>query len=69
MLDWTSAANGALLVRPETPQRRLRTGPQKKLGMTLESEKTKSGRIYRIVRAKTSAPSPSALGTAEQGDA
>ena len=44
---------------------------KKKLGLTLESEKTKSGRIYRIVRAKasTSAPSPSALGTAEQGDA
>ena len=44
---------------------------RKKLGLTLESEKTRSGRIYRIVRAKTStsAPSPSALGTAEQGDA
>jgi hypothetical protein len=38
---------------------------KKRLGLTLESEKTKSGRIYRIVRAKTSAPSPSALGTAE----
>ena len=44
---------------------------KKKLGLTLESEKTRSGRIYRIVRAKTStsAPSPSASGTAEQGDA
>ena len=42
---------------------------KKKLGLTLESDKTKSGRIYRIVRAKTSAPSPSASGTAEQGDA
>ena len=42
---------------------------KKKLGLTLGSEKTKSGRIYRIVRAKTSAPSPSALGNAEQGDA
>ena len=44
---------------------------KKKLGLTLASEKTKSGRIYRIVRAKTSAlaPSPSALGTAEQADA
>ena len=44
---------------------------KKKLELTLESEKTKSGRIYRIVRAKTSAlaPSPSALGTAEQADA
>ena len=42
---------------------------KKKLGLTLESEKTTSGRIYRIVRAKTSAPSPSALGTAEQADA
>jgi hypothetical protein len=42
---------------------------KKKLGLTLESEKTKSGRIYRIVRAKTSAPSPSASGTAGQGDA
>jgi len=44
---------------------------RKKLGLTLESEKTRSGRIYRIVRAKTStsAPSPSALGTAGQGDA
>ena len=44
---------------------------KKKLGLTLESEKTKSGRIYRIVRAKTStsAPSPSASGIAEQGDA
>jgi hypothetical protein len=42
---------------------------KKKLGLTLASEKTKSGRIYRIVRAKTSAPSPSASGTAGQGDA
>ena len=41
---------------------------KKKLGLTLASEKTRSGRIYRIVRAKTStsAPSPSALGNAEQ---
>ena len=42
---------------------------KKKLGLTLESEKTKSGRIYRIMRAKSSAPSPSALGNAEQADA
>ena len=44
---------------------------KKKLGLTLTSNKTRSGRIYRIVRAKTStsAPSPSASGTAEQGDA
>jgi hypothetical protein len=42
---------------------------KKKLGLTLQSEKTKFGRIYRIVRAKTSAPSPSASGTAELGDA
>ena len=44
---------------------------KKRLGLTLASEKTRSGRIYRIVRAKTStsAPSPSALGTAGQGDA
>jgi hypothetical protein len=42
---------------------------KKKLGLTLASKKTQSGRIYRIVRAKTSAPSPSALGTAEQADA
>src|SRR6516164_10601799 len=41
---------------------------KKKLGLTLASEKTRSGRIYRIVRAKTSAPSPSASGTAEQAD-
>ena len=31
---------------------------RKKLGLTLESEKTKSGRIYRIVRAKTSTSAP-----------
>src|SRR5215475_1479582 len=30
---------------------------KKKLGLTLESEKTKSGRIYRIVATKPSAPS------------
>jgi hypothetical protein len=42
---------------------------KKKLGLTLASESTKSGRIYRIVGTKTSAPSPVALGTAEQGDA
>ena len=42
---------------------------KKKLGLTLESEKTKSGRIYRIVRAKTSAPSASASGAAESSDA
>ena len=42
---------------------------KKKLGLALASEKTKSGRIYRIVRAKTSARPPSASGTAEQGDA
>ena len=38
---------------------------KKKLGLTLESEKTKSGRIYRIVGTKTSAPSLPASGTAE----
>jgi hypothetical protein len=42
---------------------------KKKLGMTLESRKTKSGRIYRIVGTKPSLPPPSAAGTAEQGDA
>ena len=46
---------------------------KKKLGLTLQSEKTKSGRIYRIVGAKistsTSAPSPSASDIAEQADA
>jgi hypothetical protein len=42
---------------------------KKKLGLTLASEKTTSGRIYRIVGTKTSAPSPSASGTAEQADA
>ena len=42
---------------------------KKKLGLTRESEKTKSGRIYRIMRAKSSAPSPSALGNAEQAEA
>ena len=38
---------------------------KKKLGLTLESEKTKSGRIYRIVGTKTSAHPPSATGTSE----
>ena len=38
---------------------------KKKLGLTLESETTKSGRIYRIVGTKTSAPSLPASGTAE----
>ena len=33
---------------------------KKKLGLTLTSEKTKSGRIYRIVATKPSAPSRSA---------
>ena len=42
---------------------------KKKLGLTIESEKTKSGRIYRIVGTKTAVPSPSASGTTEQGDA
>jgi hypothetical protein len=42
---------------------------KKKLGLTLESKKTKSGRIYRIVGTKPSFLSPSASGTAEQGDA
>jgi hypothetical protein len=42
---------------------------KKKLGLTLASEKTKSGRIYRIGRAQNSAPLPSASGSAEQGDA
>jgi hypothetical protein len=41
---------------------------KKKLGLTLQSKKTKSGRIYRIVGMKPSLPS-SALGTAERGDA
>jgi hypothetical protein len=40
---------------------------KKKLGLTLDSEKTTSGRIYRIVGTKTSPASPS--GTAEQRDA
>ena len=42
---------------------------KKKLGLTLTSEKTKSGRIYRIVGTKTSAPSRSTSGIAEQRDA
>jgi hypothetical protein len=42
---------------------------KKKLDLTLESEKTKSGHIYRIVGARTSAPCPLVLGTVEQGDA
>src|SRR5262249_53629545 len=42
---------------------------KKKLGLTLESEKTKSGRIYRIFGTKTSAPSLPASGTAELSDA
>ena len=42
---------------------------KRKLGLTLASEKTKSGRIYRIVGAKTSAPFPLASGTAKQADA
>jgi len=42
---------------------------RKKLGLTLESKTSKSGRIYWIVRAKTSAPSPLVSGTAEQADA
>ena len=40
---------------------------KKKLGLFLVSEKTKSGRIYRIVGTKASAPSPSVA--AEQDDA
>ena len=39
---------------------------KKKLGLILVSEKTKSGRIYRIVGAKALATSPSVA--AEQGD-
>ena len=35
---------------------------KKKLGLTLESEKKKSGRIYRIVETRSPAPSPSASG-------
>ena len=41
---------------------------KKKLGLTLESKKTKPGRIYCIVGMKPSLPS-SASGAAEQGDA
>jgi len=41
---------------------------KKKLGLTLESKKIKSGRIYCIVGMKPSLPS-SASGAAEQGDA
>jgi hypothetical protein len=40
---------------------------KKKLGLLLGSEKTKFGRLYRIVGTKASAPSPSVA--AEQGDA
>ena len=40
---------------------------KKNLGLFLVSEKTKSGRIYRIVGTKASAPSPSVA--AELGDA
>ena len=41
---------------------------KRKLGLMLTSEKTKSGRIYRIRKMKTSY-SPSASGTAEQDNA
>ena len=40
---------------------------KKKLGLLLGSEKTKFGRLYRIVGTKASAPSPSVA--AEQDDA
>jgi hypothetical protein len=40
---------------------------KKKLGLFLVSEKTKSGRIYRVVGTKALPPSPSVA--AEQGDA
>src|SRR6516164_8170152 len=43
----------------------LRRDREEELGLTLESETTKSGRIYRIVGTKTSAPSPSASGSEE----
>ena len=42
---------------------------KKKLGLTLQSENAKSGRIYRVVGTKKSAPAPSAPSTAEQCDA
>ena len=42
---------------------------KKKLGLTLQSEKAKSGRIYRVVGTKKSAPAPAAPSTAEQCDA
>ena len=42
---------------------------KKKLGLIIQSQKTKSRRIYRIVGTKASAPSPSTSGTAEQRDA
>jgi hypothetical protein len=81
----TTASLACSRPRAVPPLRRFRRSPgqphsvrgffaavvKKKLGLALESEKTRSGRIYRIVRAKTSTstPSPSASGTAEQGDA
>jgi hypothetical protein len=42
---------------------------KKKLGLTLESEKTSSGRIYRIVGTKNPSPSPAASSVAERSDA
>jgi Protein of unknown function (DUF3489) len=42
---------------------------KRKLGLTMTSEKTKSGRIYRIVGAKPSAPSRSVAVMQETNDA
>jgi hypothetical protein len=42
---------------------------KKKLGLTLASEKTTSGRVYRIVGSKPSAPSPSTNVPAEKSNA
>jgi hypothetical protein len=67
-----SAANGALLSAMEAA--RMRRGflagvVRKKLGLSLASEKTRSGRVDRIVEARSLVPFREAAAAAEQPDA
>ena len=64
-----AAISKATRWQPHTVRSFLTTVVKKKLGLALVSEKTESGRVYRIASAKVSAPAGSARATQERAGA
>jgi hypothetical protein len=64
-----AAISKSMRWQPHTVRSFLTTVVKKKLGLALVSEKTESGRVYRIASAKVSAPAGSTRTTQERAGA